>query len=70
MTRCCSGSTENPVESFQTARPCGRDDRVGAPDPTTRAFRIYARKPYFFLAAFPRADGAARNEMPVRMAFC
>jgi hypothetical protein len=38
--------------------------------PTTRAFRIFGRRAYFFLAARPRPAGAARNEMPVRIAFC
>jgi hypothetical protein len=34
--------------------------------------RAFPRLPeaYFFLAARPRPDGAARNEIPVRMAFC
>lgn len=38
--------------------------------PTTRAFRLFGRTAYFFLAARPRPAGAARNEMPVRIAFC
>jgi hypothetical protein len=46
-----------------TSRP--RDPR----HPTTRAFR-FCRTAYFFLAARPRPAGAARNEMPVRIAFC
>ena len=43
--------------------------RRGPGMPGHRAFRIF-RVPYFFLAARPRPAGAARNEIPVRMAFC
>jgi hypothetical protein len=43
---------------------------LGRPHPTTRAFQIFGRAAYFFLAARPRPAGAARNEMPVRIAFC
>jgi hypothetical protein len=41
----------------------------GPPASGHRAFRLIPFD-YFFLAARPRPAGAARNEMPVRMAFC
>jgi hypothetical protein len=69
---CCSGSTENPGESFQTHHPCGRG-ALGPTAPGTRPPGLSAFacvRPYFFLAARPRPAGAARNEIPVRIAFC
>jgi hypothetical protein len=74
QTLCCSGSTENPGESFQTEvgpsvwSKCALEP-LRPPAPDHPGFPL-CRTAYFFLAARPRPAGAARNEMPVRIAFC
>ena len=51
--------------------PCGRGavSLAGHPPPDHPGFPSCPAA-YFFLAARPRPAGAARNEMPVRIAFC
>ena len=56
------GSGTDPLLQWVNGKPGGLTP--------TRAFRLRLPEAYFFLAARPRPDGAARNEMPVRMAFC
>jgi hypothetical protein len=67
-THCCSGSRENPGDSFQTQwlRPCGRSARPplpGRPHPTTRAFQIFRPCGLLLLgsASASRRGGAERN---------
>jgi hypothetical protein len=52
------------IRVVEVRRPCG-----GSPD-HPGFYAIFRCTAYFFLAARPRPAGAARNEMPVRIAFC
>lgn len=55
------GSGTDPLLQWVNGKPGGiRPNRAFPP----------LSEAYFFLAARPRPDGAARNEMPVRIAFC
>ena len=55
------GSGTDPLLQWVNGKPGGLLPNPGFP---------CLPEAYFFLAARPRPDGAARNEMPVRMAFC
>ena len=58
-----------PFKPFGSVRVV--EVRAGSmpPAPDHPGFPL-CRTAYFFLAARPRPAGAARNEMPVRIAFC
>jgi hypothetical protein len=58
----------NPHGSIRMVEVRGQP-LLSNPPPDHPGFPLY-RPAYFFLAARPRPAGAARNEMPVRIAFC